>query len=146
MPKMTKEEVVRHFKNRSQKSENYTDVFLNTLKVEVCEINVDGRRYLVPRSVGQAVLEIVENPAKNNEMVPLGNIEFRAYLVKTLEFRKEEFRRLSDWSKSVILEEQPDLLKEWENNFSPSLKAQIEKLKLGSQKKELKSSYEPLAF
>lgn len=143
---MTREEMIAHFRNRPQEIEDYTDIHYYSLKVEICEINVDDEWYLVPKSVGQAILKIIENPAKNNEMIPIGNMNFRAYLVKTLQFRKEEFGKLSDWSKSVILKEQPDLFKEWENKFSPMLKAQIEKLKINPQEKELKPISNLLEF
>lgn len=139
MAKMTREEVISHFRNRPRESEDYTDVFYYTTEVDACEISVDGKRYLVPKSVGQAVLEVVENPSKNNEMVPLGNIEFRAYMVKLLKFRKAKFKELNEWSKAVILEEQPDLFEKWENKFSPELKKEIDKLRVGSKGKELKA-------
>ena len=141
--KMTREEVLRQIKSRMAEREkdepSYWDWWYNILEVEVCDIDTDDDKiYRVPEYIGKIVCDIIEDTSRNNEVIELGVVRFRSYMVKRAEFKKARFTSLSNWGKKMLLEQNPNLLSEHENNFSPRLKEYLNEIrKSGSEMKAL---------
>ena len=132
-----REEVLERIRGYNEKGVTYQDWWYDLLEVEVCDIDTgDGKVYRVPKFVGKEVIKIVDDRNKNNEMVALGNVRIRAYMIKRMEFKKERFTSMSNWAKGMLLKHTPDLLGEHEKDFSPRLKEHLSEIRNGSDKME----------
>lgn len=127
MSRMTKEEIVAHFKNRPQKTEDYTDIYYEKMEVGVCDLTTDNRIYTVPDLVGELISDLIAEE-KNSRLIPLGNDRIRAYQIKELHFRKGRFSELDKWCQKIILLDNPGLFAKWEGKFSPRLKQYLDGL------------------
>ena len=134
-----KETIINQIRKRmDEKNEStYKDWQYYSLEVDVCDITIDDKIYRVPAYIGKIVAKIIENPKKNNEMVALGNLSVRAYLIRKLKFHKERFVSLDDWGKTMLLKENPKLLADIEEDLSPQVKDKIMELKSGKSKNEI---------
>lgn len=129
----TKEEALAFIKKRMAEKERntpvYTDWHYDYLKVAVCDLYLDNETYRVPRYIGEQIVKTIKDKNKNNDLIPLGDVLIRAYTIKKLKFKEERFVSLSDWGKRKLLEHEPDLLKEWEKDFSPELKSHLARIR-----------------
>lgn len=138
-PIKTREQILKEIKERNEKAPSYSDWWYNILEVNVCDIDTgDDRIYRVPEYVGKEIVKIVDDKNKNNEMIALGDVRIRAYMIKRMEFKKERFTSISDWGKKMLLKHDPELLSDHEKDFSPRLKEHLNEIrKSGSEMKAL---------
>ena len=103
--KKTKEQILKEIRERNKRAVAYDDWWYDLLEVEVCDIDTGNDKvYRVPKYVGEIVCNIVKDTTKNNEIIELGDVKIRAYMVRRMEFTKARFTSMSDWSKKMSIE------------------------------------------
>lgn len=144
-PKNQKEVLARIKERMAEKAKEtptYDDWQYYRFEVDVCDVYLDDEAYRVPSYIGELIQNIVEDSNEKNEMITLGDVSFRAYLVKKLYFKKERFSSMCDWGKRMLLEREPKLFAELENNFSPALKEYLRQIK-GKHNNKVKALPKP---
>lgn len=126
----SKEEALERIKKNNE-GPVYSDDRIDYVYVDVCDLTIDGEVYRVPKSIGELIFEVIRDPKKKSDMVSIGNIRVRTYKIEKIVFKQEKFTSLNNWGRKIILQEQPDLLSEWEDNFSPHLKELLKEIKGG---------------
>lgn len=127
MSKMTREEVIAHFRNRPREMEDYTDIHYEIMEVDVCDLVTENRVYTVPEFIGELVNDLIMK-GENSKLIPLGNDRIRAYQIRELHFRKGRFAELDRWCQKIILMQNPEIFAKWKEKFSPRLKSHLEGL------------------
>lgn len=102
-------------------------------EVEVYRVSfMDGTMVYTPKDVGESIRKAMVE-ATGSSVITLGNGTWRLYEVKSVIPEIVRFCELSEWAQHKILEndKKPGLFHEWYDQFSPSLKKWIKRLKEG---------------
>ena len=102
-------------------------------EVEVYKVSfMDNSAIYVPKNIGEKIKKAMVEQ-NSSDTITLGKGAWRIYELKSVIPAVIRFAELSEWAQHKMLEEEPSLLDDWYDEYSPGMKRWVDRLRKGEE-------------